>query len=88
VTRPDTLATRAPAPRTGTVEVPGGEIWFTVRGEGPPLFHVHGSGLGHANFSQREKMDEHGGRVVCPQCKSQDVERVMSGFYARTPRKS
>ena len=52
-----------------------------------PTYEYHCNAC-HANFSQREKMDEHGGRVVCPQCKSQDVERVMSGFYARTPRKS
>jgi 3-oxoadipate enol-lactonase len=44
--------TPAAAPRTGTIDVAGGKLWFTVRGEGPPLFHVHGSGFGHANFSQ------------------------------------
>jgi len=53
-----------------------------------PTYEYHCNAC-HANFSQREKMDEHGEkRVVCPQCKSRDVERVMSGFYARTPRKS
>ncbi len=26
--------------------------------------------------------------TACPKCKSSDVERVLSGFYARTPRKS
>jgi len=27
-------------------------------------------------------------KVSCPKCKSTSVERVLSGFYARTPRKS
>ena len=40
-------------------------------------------------FTTREKMSEHdAGAAMCPQCKSQEVERVMSSFYAKTPRKS
>ena len=26
--------------------------------------------------------------TVCPKCRSRDVERVISSFYPRTPRKS
>jgi len=40
-------------------------------------------------FTVRERMSEMGAReVACPKCKSRDVERVVSEFYARTPRKS
>ncbi len=40
-------------------------------------------------FSVREKMDAHDPQhATCPRCKSGDVERVITGFYARTPRKS
>ena len=43
----------------------------------------------HATFSVRERMSEYdAAHAVCPQCKSRDVERVLSEFYARTPRKS
>ena len=41
------------------------------------------------SFSTHESISEHGSaRAVCPKCKSNDVERVMSGFYAKTARKS
>ncbi len=41
------------------------------------------------SFTRRERIDEHDpSNAVCPRCQSRDVERVMSGFYARTPRKS
>ncbi len=41
------------------------------------------------SFTQREKISEHDpSTAVCPRCQSRDVERLMSGFYARTPRKS
>ena len=40
-------------------------------------------------FVVRERLSEFGKRKpACPKCTSADVERVMSGFYARTPRKS
>ena len=40
-------------------------------------------------FTTREKISEHdASATMCPQCKSQEVERVMSSFYAKTPRKS
>lgn len=43
----------------------------------------------HEMFSKQERISEHGStRATCPKCKSTDVERVMSGFYAKTPRKS
>jgi putative FmdB family regulatory protein len=43
----------------------------------------------HETFTRREKIDEYDpSTAVCPRCQSRDVERVMSGFYARTPRKS
>jgi putative FmdB family regulatory protein len=41
------------------------------------------------SFSIREHIADFGRtKVACPKCKSADVERVLSGFYARTPRKS
>ena len=41
------------------------------------------------NFSRREKIADHDAdAVTCPKCGSTDVERVIGGFYARTPRKS
>lgn len=43
----------------------------------------------HETFTVREKMDAYDPKAaVCPRCQSRDVERLMSGFYARTPRKS
>lgn len=43
----------------------------------------------HESFSVREHISRYGeGTVTCPHCKSRDVERVMSDFYAKTPRKS
>ncbi|MFN2398391.1 MAG: zinc ribbon domain-containing protein [Gemmatimonadaceae bacterium] len=40
-------------------------------------------------FSSHESMESHdAGAALCPSCKSRDVERVMSSFYAKTPRKS
>lgn len=53
-----------------------------------PTYEYHCNAC-HENFSTREKMSEHRTEhAVCPRCKSRDVQRVMSGFYARTPRKS
>ncbi len=41
------------------------------------------------HFSVREHISDHGkSKPACPKCKSSNVERVLSGFYARTPRKS
>jgi putative FmdB family regulatory protein len=41
------------------------------------------------DFSVRERMDQHSASgAVCPECRSRDVERVISDFYPRTPRKS
>jgi putative FmdB family regulatory protein len=41
------------------------------------------------HFSLRAHISEYDSKkTACPKCKSKDVERVMSGFYARTPRKS
>lgn len=43
----------------------------------------------HETFSIRERMSEHGaGQIQCPKCHSRDIRRLMSGFYAKTPRKS
>jgi len=43
----------------------------------------------HETFSVREHISQHGaGQVQCPKCRSRDVERRMSEFYAKTPRKS
>ena len=40
-------------------------------------------------FAVRERISESGKQKhACPKCKSADVELMMSGFYARTPRKS
>jgi putative FmdB family regulatory protein len=53
-----------------------------------PSYEYHCRKCGQ-HFTTREKISEHdAGRAVCPQCKSSDVERVMSSFYAKTPRKS
>ena len=42
-----------------------------------------------ASFTIKEHIADFGrSTVVCPKCKGTDVERVLSGFYARTPRKS
>lgn len=61
---------------------------FFEEGAVMPTYEYHCNAC-HTNFSLRERMDEHAaGGTVCPNCKSRDVERVMSGFYARTPRKS
>lgn len=41
------------------------------------------------SFAVREHIAESGSSTVtCPKCRSRDVERLMSGFYAKTPRKS
>lgn len=41
------------------------------------------------SFTVREHISEYRpGSVVCPRCQSRDVERTMSDFYAKTPRKS
>jgi putative FmdB family regulatory protein len=43
----------------------------------------------HENFTVRERISDHTPEnMVCPRCRSRDVDRVMSAFYARTPRKS
>ena len=40
-------------------------------------------------FSRQERIADHTrGQAVCPRCQSTDVEQLMSGFYARTARKS
>ena len=41
------------------------------------------------HFSVRERITDYARvKVACPKCKSHAVERLMSDFYARTPRKS
>ena len=41
------------------------------------------------NFVVREKISEYDrSHATCPKCGSRDVERRLSGFYARTARKS
>ena len=41
------------------------------------------------SFSTQERISEYDtARAICPRCKSADVQRVMSGFYAKTARKS
>lgn len=53
-----------------------------------PTYDYHCRSCGR-DFSTREKIADHDpGAATCPNCKSRDVERVMAGFYARTPRKS
>ncbi len=43
---------------------------------------------GH-EFTRSESLQEHGStRVSCPECRSAKVERVFTGFYAKTVRKS
>ena len=43
----------------------------------------------HERFTVHERISAHqAGSVTCPKCRSREVDRVMSGFYARTPRKS
>jgi putative FmdB family regulatory protein len=40
-------------------------------------------------FTVRQRISEYGAaKAACPKCKSREVERLMSDFYARTPRKS
>ena len=40
-------------------------------------------------FTRREKISDYDPKTaVCPRCQSREVERLMSDFYARTPRKS
>jgi putative FmdB family regulatory protein len=41
-------------------------------------------------FSKHETIAEHSleAQVVCPQCRSTEVERVIAAAYPRTPRKS
>ncbi|MDQ6829133.1 MAG: zinc ribbon domain-containing protein [Gemmatimonadota bacterium] len=42
-----------------------------------------------ADFSRLEKIAEHdASETACPKCGSREVDRVIGGFYARTPRKS
>lgn len=53
-----------------------------------PTYDYHCRRCGET-FSVRERIaDYKPGEATCPKCKSQDVERVISGFYARVPRKS
>jgi putative FmdB family regulatory protein len=43
----------------------------------------------HETFAVRERISQYQtGSVTCPKCRSREVERLMSGFYAKTPRKS
>jgi putative FmdB family regulatory protein len=43
----------------------------------------------HQTFTVRERISEYQpGNVTCPRCRSREVERLMSGFYAKTSRKS
>jgi putative FmdB family regulatory protein len=41
------------------------------------------------DFTVREKISEYSAsQATCPKCGSRDVERRLSGFYAKTARKS
>lgn len=44
----------------------------------------------HESFSVRGKIAEYdtANAPICPRCQSREVERVLSGFYAKTVRKS
>lgn len=43
----------------------------------------------HASFTVREPISKHGSAsVTCPKCRSREVERRLSEFYAKTARKS
>lgn len=35
-----------------TVAVPGARLWYRWTGEGEPVVHIHGGGLGHENFER------------------------------------
>jgi putative FmdB family regulatory protein len=53
-----------------------------------PTYEFHCKKCG-AEFTLREHISAFGARqTTCPKCKSTDVERRLSHFYARTPRKS
>lgn len=53
-----------------------------------PTYEFHCKHCDEA-FSIREHIADFGRtKVSCPKCKSPEVERMLSGFYARTPRKS
>ncbi|MDQ3698797.1 MAG: zinc ribbon domain-containing protein [Gemmatimonadota bacterium] len=40
-------------------------------------------------FARREPITEHGAaNVSCPKCQSREIDQRMSGFYAKTARKS
>jgi putative FmdB family regulatory protein len=40
-------------------------------------------------FERVEALSEHGhGRLQCPQCKSRQVEQVLTPFFAKTARKA
>jgi putative FmdB family regulatory protein len=53
-----------------------------------PTYEYHCRSCGES-FSRREHISEHGAAApACPKCASKDVEQRLSGFYARTPRKS
>jgi putative FmdB family regulatory protein len=52
-----------------------------------PTYQYHCRACGHS-FELRESIASTPGLSPCPKCGSLDTERVVSGFYARTPRKS
>ena len=53
-----------------------------------PTYEYHCRACGET-FARREHIAEHGAASpACPKCQSGDVEQLLSGFYARTPRKS
>ena len=53
-----------------------------------PTYEYHCTKCGE-EFSLREHISAYGAREpACPKCKSLEVERRLSHFYARTPRKS
>jgi putative FmdB family regulatory protein len=53
-----------------------------------PTYEYHCRACG-AQFTVRAHISDYGQMAVaCPECRSHDVERMMSDFYARTPRKS
>jgi putative FmdB family regulatory protein len=65
---------------------PPGRIFAT--GLQMPTYEYHCRACG-AQFTVRAHISDYGQMAVsCPECRSREVERVMSDFYARTPRKS
>jgi len=57
-------------------------------GAGMPIYEYRCTQC-DTRFTQAETIAEHGRRLPeCPQCRSRDVEPLLSAFFAKTIRKS